>query len=128
MNVIGAIGSLCFAFCLLPQVIEAYRDKSADGLSWLFLVLSICGNVASCGYVLWTNWLSGVYQYPLYFNYAFALVLCALLVVAKVRYRLNIGEYYVLTPKDQAQLEKLMGIIDNELELKPSKVEIFKEK
>lgn len=91
MQILGAIGSLCFAFCLLPQVIKAYREKTAQGLSWLFLLLSAGGNVASCGYVAYTNYISGIWQYPLYFNYGFAFVLCFLLIIAKVKYGSFLG-------------------------------------
>jgi len=87
MQIVGVIGSLCFAFCLLPQVIKAYREKTTNGISWLFLLLSAVGNIASCSYVVYTNILSGCYQYPLYFNYGFALSLCVLLIVAKLRFK-----------------------------------------
>lgn len=91
MQILGAIGSLCFEFCLLPQVIKVYRQKTAQGLSWLFLLLSAGGNVASCGYVAYANYISGIWKYTLYFNYGFAFVLCVLLIIAKVKYGSFLG-------------------------------------
>lgn len=89
MHIIGILGSLCFAFCLLPQVVHAYHHRDARSLSWAFLILSIGGNVFSCTYVAYTNYVSHTWQYPLYFNYGFALLMCILLVVAKLKFKDN---------------------------------------
>lgn len=123
MQILGAFGSLCFAFCLLPQVIKAYREKTAQGLSWLFLWLSVGGNVASCAYVAYTNYISGIWQYPLYFNYGFALILCFLLIVAKVKFGdfcgiKNLTEIFIA--------EEFPGEFDLP-EFKPGKIKELKE-
>lgn len=86
MEILGIVGSLCFAFCLLPQVVATYRHRDARALSWAFIGLSLGGNVFSCAYVLHSNIVSGSWQYPLYFNYGFALSMCIMLAVAKARF------------------------------------------
>lgn len=86
MGIIGIIGSVCFAVCLLPQVIRAYRDKDARSLTWSFILLSVAGNVCSFVYVLRCNLATGQYQYPLYGNYLLAFCLCCALLVAKWRF------------------------------------------
>lgn len=107
LHLVGVFGALCFAFCLLPQVVQTYKEKDASGLSWAFLLLSLGGNVASCGYVVYTNFVSGVWQYPLYFNYAVALVLCILLMVAKKRFNLrNLKEVKISENADPKLSEK----------------------
>lgn len=107
LHLVGVFGALCFAFCLLPQVVQTYKEKDASGLSWAFLLLSLGGNVASCGYVVYTNFVSGVWQYPLYFNYAVAFVLCILLMVAKKRFNLrNLKEVKISENADPKLSEK----------------------
>lgn len=87
INILGSVGSLCFAFCLAPQVVKVYKEKSFEGCSFLFVLLSILGNICSFAYVLAINLQTNVFQFPLYFNYFVALILCALLVVAKFRFK-----------------------------------------
>lgn len=119
LHLVGVFGSLCFAFCLLPQVVQTYKEKDASGLSWAFLLLSLGGNVASCGYVVYTNFVSGVWQYPLYFNYAVALVLCILLMVAKKRFNLrNLKEVKISENADPKLSEK---------SFEPGKISVLKE-
>ena len=69
-SIIGIIGSASFAICSLPQVVKAVRTRSTKDISMCFLILSIIGTLFSAGYVIYTNVKFGIYQIPLYFNYA----------------------------------------------------------
>ena len=60
---IAWIGSTCFSLSALPQAWMCYKTKSADGLSWLFLMLWFVGEVCMLGYSAYTL------QYPLLTNY-----------------------------------------------------------
>ena len=80
---IGIIGCLMFAFCNAPQVRKTYSDKNADGLSSAFLVMQLLGNIFNFLYIEYTNLKSNVWQYPMYVNYATALVLVIVLIILK---------------------------------------------
>lgn len=85
-EVIGSLGSLLLAACALPQVIKTYRTRSAADLSWGFLLMWLGGEVTTSIYLLRNNIGTGNFQYPLYLNYGFNLVMVCLLVSAKASY------------------------------------------
>ena len=65
-EIIGLIGSLCFAFSSWPQAYLSYRTKSAQGVTWLFLLLWLSGSffctiyaVAFAKFVLLPNYICG---------------------------------------------------------------------
>lgn len=84
-SIIGIIGSASFAICSLPQVVKAVRTRSTKDISMCFLILSIIGNVFSAGYVIYTNVKVGIYQIPLYFNYAAGCSFILILFFLKLR-------------------------------------------
>lgn len=86
MLIVGYCGAAAFAFCSAPQVIKAYRTKSTGDISIFFIILSIIGNLCSAGYIFYTNYISGMWQYPQYFNYSFATILIFLLLGLKLCY------------------------------------------
>lgn len=51
MELIGIIGSVAFATCAIPQVVECYRKQSAQGLSWMFLILWAIGELFTIIYI-----------------------------------------------------------------------------
>jgi len=86
-SIIGVIGAGAFALCALPQVIKSYKKKSTSDISIMFILLSMMGNIFSSIYVFYVNSCTGVFQYPLYFNYAIALTLMIILLVFKLRWK-----------------------------------------
>lgn len=86
LTIIGFLGAICFAFCTLPQVIKAINTKSTNDLSLLYIILSIFGNIFSAIYIFGTNYLSGCWQYPQYFNYGIALILMVILLIIKRKF------------------------------------------
>ena len=63
---IGLIGSLCFAFSSCPQAYLSYKTKSAQGVTWSFLLLWLSGSffcsvyaVAFAKFVLLPNYICG---------------------------------------------------------------------
>lgn len=87
ITVTGFIGAFCFAVCALPQIVKVVKTKSADDISWGFIALSVCGNVFSAVYIFATNLVTGVWQWPQYFNYSVALAL--MLILAALKWRLK---------------------------------------
>ncbi len=80
-NVLGWIGSICFALCGLPQAIKCVRQGNTQGLSTLFLTLWSVGSVCyimavwtEFGWVPWMMmnyimnliWLVTIFRYRLW--------------------------------------------------------------
>lgn len=86
MLIVGFVGAAAFATCSGPQVIKAYRTKSTGDISIFFIILSIIGNLCSAAYIFYTNWISGMWQYPQYVNYSLATILIFVLLGLKLRY------------------------------------------
>ncbi|MCT4639087.1 MAG: PQ-loop domain-containing transporter [Bacteroidales bacterium] len=84
---IGWIGSIFFAICALPQVVQTFRTKSAKDLNSLFLLLWLLGEIFTFWYVLYDDFSKKEYHYPLYFNYVFNLLMLVYLVYAKITYK-----------------------------------------
>lgn len=72
---LGWIGALCLGMCAIPQAIHSWRTKSSAGLSLVFLLLWIGGEVATLAYILLTT-----VQLPLIVNYVINLV-CLLIIL-----------------------------------------------
>lgn len=83
----GILGAFFFAINLAPQIIKCYRTKSCKDISCMFLVFAFCGNIFSAVFVLYTNMKTGLWQYPIYFNYGVATLLTAVLTILKIRYK-----------------------------------------
>ena len=74
VELIGWIGSICFALSGIPQAYKCYRAGHSRGLSWGFLGLWFIGECFTLVYIIPTG------NVPLIFNYSFNfLVLCVLL-------------------------------------------------
>ncbi len=86
MLIIGYCGAAAFATCSLPQVIKAYKTKSTGDISIFFIILSIIGNLCSAGYIFYTNYISGMWQYPQYVNYTLATIFIFVLLGLKIKY------------------------------------------
>lgn len=86
MLLIGYTGALSFAICSLPQVIKAYKTKSTGDISIFFIILSIIGNLCSAAYIFYTNYISGMWQYPQYVNYTLATIFIFILLGLKIKY------------------------------------------
>jgi uncharacterized protein with PQ loop repeat len=78
METIGWIGSILFAVCALPQVIQCVKDGHARGLNPLFLGLWLMGEIFILVYI-WPK-----QDWPLLFNYTLNLVF----VVIMIRYKI----------------------------------------
>lgn len=86
MLICGFCGAGAFAINALPQVIKAYKTKSTGDISIFFIILSIIGNLCSAGYIFYTNYISGMWQYPQYVNYTLATIFIFVLLGLKLKY------------------------------------------
>jgi uncharacterized protein with PQ loop repeat len=80
MELIGWIGAACFALCALPQAIQCYKQKHANGLNNLTLILWLIGEILTILYVLdkGANDLL-----PLFFNYVVNILLLMVILYYK---------------------------------------------
>lgn len=81
MELIGWLGSLCFAFCALPQAIQVHKEKNADGTSHGMLWLWIFGEIFTLIYVYSTS-----FSLPLVVNYCINLLILVVIVYYKYFY------------------------------------------
>ena len=86
ITVLGFIGAACFALCTAPQILRVLKRKSTADISLLFILLSLGGNLCSATYIFYTNWVSGYWQIPQYFNYSVATTLVVTLLCLKIKY------------------------------------------
>lgn len=84
--IFGVIGAVAFAINLLPQLIKCYKEKSAEQISVGFLILAFMGNICSAVFVFYTNYMTGLWQYPIFFNYGIATILTTILSIMKWKY------------------------------------------
>ena len=86
ITVLGFLGAACFALCTAPQILRVLKRKSTADISLLFILLSLGGNLCSATYIFYTNWVSGYWQIPQYFNYTIATTLVVTLLCLKIKY------------------------------------------
>lgn len=86
ITVLGFVGAACFALCTAPQILRVLKRKSTADISLLFILLSLGGNLCSATYIFYTNWVSGYWQIPQYFNYTIATTLVVTLLCLKIKY------------------------------------------
>ena len=86
ITIVGFLGAACFASCTFPQILRVLKRKSTADISLLFILLSLGGNLCSATYIFYTNWVSGYWQIPQYFNYTIATTLVITLLCLKIKY------------------------------------------
>lgn len=72
---IGWIGAVMLGLCALPQAIASWRNKDSSGISFLFLLLWLGGEVFTLVYIINTT-----QQLPLMANYLFN-ILCLIVIL-----------------------------------------------
>jgi uncharacterized protein with PQ loop repeat len=83
IEIIGWIGASLLAFCGLPQAWKSYKDGHSDGISWLFVLMWLFGEVFGLIYIL------SVGAAPIIFNYSLNLILVSVIVWFKMYPRKN---------------------------------------
>lgn len=93
-DIIGWIGSICFALCGVPQAWKCYKEGHALGLSGWFLILWLTGEACYITGVLmkfgWVDWMM--------FNY----VINVFCIIAIIRYKLfpSVSEVSEVTTRE----------------------------
>ena len=78
-QICGWLGSICLAFCGLPQAWQSYKDKHSDGISWGFLLLWSFGEIFALAYVY------DKLDLPLLLNYATNIFILVIIIYYKVK-------------------------------------------
>lgn len=86
-TILGTIGCILFGLKPVPQVISAIRHRSCRELPMATILMEVVANIFCCMMVLENNIATGVWQYPLYFNYICAFILMGTLGILKLKYR-----------------------------------------
>ena len=80
VEIIGYIGAFCLSVCTIPQAIKCFFEKHAHGLSWMFLILWLVGEIAMMYFTVVTvGWFN-----PLIFNYVGNMILLVLILKYKI--------------------------------------------
>lgn len=66
-GVLGSISLACWLFLLLPQLIENYRNSSADAISLAFLFVWFLGDIANLWGAIWAGLVPTVIAIAVYF-------------------------------------------------------------
>jgi uncharacterized protein with PQ loop repeat len=64
MEIVGWLGSVMLSICGLPQAIECYKKKNSDGISWMFILLWLFGEIFALIYAV------HIKETPIVFNCA----------------------------------------------------------
>ncbi len=67
---VGWLGAILLATCGLPQFFKTIKTKKFDGLSIVFLIWWLIGEILTLFYVIWAAW-----KWPLLFNYTLNILL-----------------------------------------------------
>lgn len=86
IDMIGWTGSALFAICAIPQAYVCYKQKHAHGLSWVFLITWLLGEVLTLIYIL----IKEVLDLPLLFNYTANLLALFVILHYKVKGVINV--------------------------------------
>ena len=73
-QILGWIGGIAFAVSALPQVVLCIRQKHADGISMLLIILMLIGSSCMAAFSVWNQITNGG-QLPLLINFSLTFVL-----------------------------------------------------
>jgi len=76
IEIMGWSGAFLLATCGLPQLIKTIKTKNFDGLSFLFLVWWLLGEILTLSYIFYT-----AFRLPLLFNYTFNIIVVAIILI-----------------------------------------------
>jgi uncharacterized protein with PQ loop repeat len=83
INFFGWLGAFCFAICAAPQAWHSIQQKHSDGVSWVFLILWLIGELSMIVYATaLVNWI-------LLTNYVFNLIMLVVIIYYKVKGKNN---------------------------------------
>jgi len=66
-GIMGSISLVSWIFLLVPQVIENYKNGSAQGVSLAFVAIWLLGDIANLIGALWGHLLSTIIALAIYF-------------------------------------------------------------
>ena len=75
MELIGWIGSILFAACAAPQAYQSWKDKHSNGMTWMFLIMWLSGEILT---VIYVSQKSDVL--PLLVNYGLNIILLMIII------------------------------------------------
>lgn len=78
MEIIGWISQISLALCIFPQLFQTIKEKHADGINWLFLLLWYAGEIFGFIYIVPLN------KWPLIINYGNNLICMTIILVYKI--------------------------------------------
>jgi MtN3 and saliva related transmembrane protein len=81
--VIGYAAGFCTTLSFVPQVLRAWRTRSAKDFAWAWLI------VFELGLVLWLAYGIALHDWPMIFANSVTISLCSLLMLMKIHFARN---------------------------------------
>jgi uncharacterized protein with PQ loop repeat len=82
-DILGWVATALFSICYLPQIIKLGKTKRVDGLSIIFLVISLIANIIALGYA------TLIKQPPLQIKYILSMSFLSICIFTYLRIVLN---------------------------------------
>ena len=81
ISIFGWLGAILLATCGIPQLIKTLKTKKFDGLSLIFIIWWLLGEVFILIYVLYD-----AFRWPLIFNYGINIFVCLTILLIYLLY------------------------------------------
>ena len=107
-GICGDISLTCWIFLLLPQLIENYRNGSADGISLAFLFIWFVGDVTNLAGALWAKLVPTVIAIAVYFCFADGILIGQCLYYRFINRKEAVTSTNVSPPPASAETEPLL--------------------
>jgi len=83
INILGYLGGFFLTINMIPQIYKTYREKRADNISLLFLLLNFIGLFLNMTY----SYLDKIYAIAIPISFSF--FFCCIMIVLKLKYKNN---------------------------------------
>lgn len=100
-GILGSVSLCCWVFLLLPQLIENYRNQSAEAISLAFVVVWFLGDVSNLLGALWAGLVPVVVAIAIYFCFSDGLLISQILYYG-IRNRRKEGQSMLDSVRDVA--------------------------
>jgi len=83
INILGYVGGFFLTINMIPQIYKTYKEKKADNISLLFLLLNFIGLFLNMTY----SYLDKIYAIAIPISFSF--FFCCIMIILKLKYKNN---------------------------------------
>ncbi|KAL9108677.1 MAG: hypothetical protein Q9227_006623 [Pyrenula ochraceoflavens] len=108
-GILGSVSLSCWLFLLLPQLLENYRNSSAEAVSLTFIFVWFIGDVANLVGAVWAGLVPVIIAIAVYFCIADGVLISQCLYYRRKKTEEEDGEHSPLLPQPEGHLEEKKG-------------------